>query len=179
MILTNLIMNIQSILNFNLTSVIIFTEVGSFDLILADLVKTIHLFCIFAGIGGAISQALILQKHRNADAREAEASEKMALVITKFAEFYGLVLAFVTGMILAVITNAFSHGGYLHAKTTLVIVLIGLSHVDLRNLKRMVALRGEGKTAEANQLKQTHLILSKFSLLIAIAIVILVVFKPF
>ena len=143
------------------------------------LLKTVHLLFVVVGVGGAVAQLFLLLKYRRATHAETAASENMALTLTKFVEFYGLVLAFVTGLILALMTGAFGTGGYLHAKTTLVVVMLGFSHVELRNLKRMVALRAEGKAAEADQVKQNHLTLGAFSLLMVVVIVFLVINKPF
>ena len=156
--------------------------------ILLDMVKTIHLLCVFTGVGGFITATIILMKNKgeNVAAADVQASEQMALQITRYVEFYGLVLALITGFGLAFLSDTlgspvgeasrgFLKAGYIHIKIVLVLVLIGLSHFSLRSLKRVVALRTEGKTAEADQLKQTHLSLGNFSLVLIIAIVFLVI----
>jgi len=84
-----------------------------------------------------------------------------------------------SAVISGIVTNAFSTGGWLHAKSTLVVVLTGLAHVDLRHLKRMVALRAEGKVAEAGQVKSKHLLFGSINILLTVIIIALVVMKPF
>lgn len=143
-----------------------------------NLLKSLHLLCIIAGAGGALGQYLLVRRFRQAHTTDAEASEKMALILTRFLEVYGLLLAFVTGLILAFLTNAFA-AGYLHVKIALVLVVIGLSHMELKNLKAMVALRAQGKSAEAAQLKQRHLFVTALALASLVVIVLLVIFKPF
>ena len=153
----------------------------NFQVILNDIVKTIHVVFVCAGVGGFLAQMILLHRFKgeNVPAAEAAASETMALALTRFVEFYGLLLALITGFGLAFMIGAFKGAGYLHAKIVLVLVLVGLSHFELRNLKRMVALRAEGKIAEVNQLKQTHLSLGMFTLLLVAAVVFLVINKPF
>ena len=141
--------------------------------------KIVHLAFIIAGVGGALAQLFVLRRFRAATPVEQEASEKMALAMTRYLEFYGLLLALVTGLILGIYTKAFGTGGWLHAKSALVVVLIGLSHIDLRNLKRMLALRAAGKVAEAKQVKSSHLLFGGFNMLLTLLIVVLVVMKPF
>ncbi len=150
-----------------------------FAILAGHLLKIVHILFVIAGVGGAMTQLFLLRKFRSASVVEQEASEKMALAVTRYVEFYGLVTALLTGLILAIFTNAFSTGSWLHAKSTLVVVLVGLSHLDLRNLKRMIALRAEGKAAEANQVKNSHLLFGGFNLLLAMLTIVLVVMKPF
>ncbi len=149
------------------------------EILIGDLFKTLHVLFVAMGIGGGLTQNFLLIKFRAASANEAAASERMALAVTKFVEFYGLVIALVTGLIVGIYTGAFGAGGYLHAKTLLVVILLGLSHVDLRNLKRMVALREAGKADEVNTVKQKHLRFGRIGMLFVVVIVLLVVMKPF
>lgn len=149
------------------------------EILIGNLLKTVHVIFVSMGIGGVVAQVYLLQKFRSASANEAAASERMALALTRFAEFYGFLIAFVTGLVLAIYTSAFSTGGYLHAKTLAVIFLLGLSHVDLRNIKRMIALREAGKTHEVDRVKQTHVLFAAINLALIVVIVALVVMKPF
>ncbi|NUO78875.1 hypothetical protein HUU05_02280 [candidate division KSB1 bacterium] len=146
---------------------------------LIGLLKTVHVLFVSIGIGGILIQGFLLRKFRAAGASEAAASERMALAITKFAESYGLLIAFLTGLLLGIITGEFGGRAYLHVKSLLALVLVGLSHVDLRNLKRMIALREAGKAQEADQVKQKHLHVATVSTVLIVVIVVLVVMKPF
>lgn len=143
------------------------------------LLKIVHVLFVSMGIGGVIAQRHLLMKFRNASPSEAAASERMALALTKFAEFYGFLVAFVSGLILALKTGAFGTGGYLHVKSLLVIFLLGLGHLDLRNIKRMIALREAGKAQEVERVKQTHLLFAAINMVLIVIIVALVVMKPF
>ncbi len=150
-----------------------------FEILAGQLLKIVHIVFVIAGVGGALAQLFVLRRFRAATPVEQEASEKMALAMTKYLEFYGLLLALVTGLILGIFTKAFGTGGWLHAKSALVVVLAGLSHIDLRNLKRILALRAAGKVAEAKQVKSSHLLFGGFSMVLTLLIVVLVVMKPF
>jgi putative membrane protein len=149
------------------------------EILAGHLLKIVHIIFVIAGVGGALGQYFVLRRFRSAAPLEQEASEKMALALTKYLEFYGFVLALVTGLVLGIFTKAFGTGGWLHAKSALVLVLAGLSHIDLRNLKRVLALRAAGKVAEARQVKSTHLVIGGFNMLLALLIIALVVMKPF
>lgn len=146
---------------------------------LLGLVKTAHIFFVSLGLGGILIQSFLLRKFRHAGAGEAAASERMALAVTKFAESYGLMIAFVTGLILGMMTGEFKGRSYLHVKSLLALVLVGLAHVDLRNLKRMIALREGGQAEAADQVKQKHLFFSTVNTVLVIIVVVLVVLKPF
>ena len=149
------------------------------EIFAGHLLNIVQIDFVLAGGGGALAQLFVLRRFRDATAVEQEASEKMALAITRNLEFYGLVLALATGLILGIFTKAFGTGGWLHAKSALVVVLVGLSHIDLRNLKRILALRAAGKVAEAKQVKSTHLLFGGFNMLLILLTVALVVMKPF
>lgn len=146
--------------------------------VITNLLKILHLLFIFMGVGGALSQFFLVRRFRQAHPSDAEASEKMAVVLARILEVYGLLFALITGVLLAIKMDAFRNG-YLHVKILLVLIVVGLSHMELVNLKRMVALRADGKAAEATQLKQKHLMLTSLSLVLVVAITFLVVFKPF
>ena len=150
-----------------------------FNILAGHLLKIVHSLFVLAGVGGAAAQLFLLRRFRAATPAEQDASEKMALALTRYLEFYGLALAFVSGLALGILTQAFGTGGWLHAKSTLVLVLLGLSHVDLRHLKRMIALRAEGKIAEVDQVKSSHLMFGSFNLVLALLAIALVVIKPF
>jgi len=150
-----------------------------FEILAGHLLKIIHLLFVIAGLGAVVAQLFVLRRFRNAAPAEQAASENMALTLTKYLAFYGLTLAFVSGLILAIYTGAFGTGGWLHAKTVLVVLLLGLAHMDLRNLKRIQALRAEGKTAEAQQVKARHLRFGSLSTVLALLVIALVVMKPF
>ena len=145
---------------------------------ITNLLKVLHLFFIIMGVGGALGQFLLVRRFRQAHPSDAEASEKMAVVLARFLEVYGLLFALITGVLLAFKMDAFRNG-YLHVKILLVLIVVGLSHMELSNLKRMVALRAAGKSSEEGQLKQKHLMFTSVSLLLIVVITWLVVFKPF
>ncbi len=151
----------------------------SSEVLIGPLLKTVHVMFVAMGIGGVLVQSYLLRKFRAAGASDAAASERMALAVTKFPENYGFLIAFVSGLILALYNGEFGTGGYLHAKTLFVVILLGLAHVDLRNLKRMIALREAGKAQEADQVKQKHLRFANVSTVLIVVIVVLVVMKPF
>ena len=131
------------------------------------------------GMGGLLAKRYLLIKFRTAGAGEAAASERMALAIARTVEMYGFLVAFVTGLILAITTGAFGTGGYLHAKTLLVVILMGLGHAITGKIKRMIALREAGQEQEIARLKQTHTLLSGIAVALIVVIVALVVMKPF
>jgi len=69
------------------------------EILIGQVLKIIHLVFVITGVGGALVQLFLLRKFRTASATEQEASEKMALAVAKYVEFYGLLLALVTGLL--------------------------------------------------------------------------------
>jgi uncharacterized membrane protein len=145
---------------------------------LLGLLKIVHVLFVAMGIGGVITQNFLVRKFRTASVNEAAASERMALAVARFMESYGLLLALLSGLPLGVLTGDLARG-YLHAKILAVIFLLGLSHVDLRRLKRMIALREAGKAQEVDRVKQTHLLFAAIESALILVIVALAVMKPF
>jgi putative membrane protein len=149
------------------------------EILIGHLLKITHIIFFIAGVGGGMAQDFLVRRFRNASTGEQEASEKMAFAVSKYVEFYGLMLALLTGLILGIFTGAFGTGGWLHAKSVLVVVLIGMAHVDLRHLKKIIALRAESKTSEIIQIKSRHLSFGYFNMLLVLLITLLAVMKPF
>lgn len=149
------------------------------EILIGQLLKVTHIIFFIAGAGGGMVQDFLVRRFRHASPGEQEASEKMAFAVAKYVENYGLLLALVSGLVLAFFTNAFGTGGWLHAKTVLVLVLTGMAHLDLRHLKQINALRGEGKTAGIDRIKSKHLAFGLFNMLLVALIALLAVMKPF
>jgi uncharacterized membrane protein len=138
--------------------------------------KLLHLITVMLAVGGAMAQLLVLSKYRHAGAAEAEASEKVNLVIFRSLLFPGLMLAFVLGLILAGVTGRFAEP-WIHAKLTLVLIWVVLVHVQLRGAKRMVALRESGDTAALEKTKNVQLNIGKGVGVLTLVIIYLAVFR--
>lgn len=134
------------------------------------LLKLLHLLVVVLAVGGAIAQLFILSKYRRASVAEVEASEKVALAIFRAFVFPGTLVAFVLGLVLAGVTGRFAEP-WIHAKLTLVLIWIGLVHMQLRGMKRMAALRAAGDNAALEKTKSVQLNISR-----AVSVLLLVIF---
>jgi putative membrane protein len=133
-------------------------------------VKVLHLLAVMMTVSGAIAQLFILSKSRRAGAAEAEAGEKMALAIFRTLAFPGVMIAFLLGIGLAGVMGKFAEP-WLHAKMTLVLIWVVLAHMQLRGMKRLVALRESGDTAALEKTKSVQLNISR-----GVSVLVLIVF---
>jgi putative membrane protein len=138
--------------------------------------KVLHLLSVMVAVTGAMVQLFILSKYRRAGAAEAEASEKMALAIFRALAFPGTLVAFVLGLALAGVMGKFAEP-WIHAKMTLVLIWIGLVHMQLRGMKRMVALRAAGDKAALEKTKSVQLNISRGVSVLVLVIFYLAVFQ--
>ncbi len=132
--------------------------------------KVLHLLAVMVTVTGAMAQLFILSKSRRAGAAEAEASEKMASAIFRTLAFPGVMVAFLLGLGLAGVMGRFAEP-WVHAKLTLVLIWVVLAHMQLRGMKRLVALRAAGDTAALEKTKSVQLNISR-----GVSVLILVIF---
>jgi putative membrane protein len=139
-------------------------------------VKVLHLIAVMMAVSGAIAQLFILSKSRRAGAAEAEANEKMASAIFRALAFPGVMVAFLLGLGLAGVMGKFAEP-WLHAKMTLVLIWVVLAHMQLRGMKRLVALRASGDTAALEKTKSVQLNISRGVSVLVLVIFYLAVFQ--
>ncbi len=139
-------------------------------MLLNSLLKYIHLLTVIAAVGSMFVHYLVHLKRKNGDA----AADDMALYIATKIEFRALLLAFLTGLVIVFHKTAWFHGGFLHAKITLVLLLFGPAHMIAAREKKIAA--GEGERAEHLGKIQTFFMI-EFALVLAI--IYLIIFKPF
>jgi protoporphyrinogen IX oxidase len=138
--------------------------------------KVLHLIAVTMTVTGAMAQLFILSKYRRAAAAEAEASEKMALAIFRTLAFPGVMIAFLLGLGLAGVTGRFSEP-WVHAKLTLVLIWVVLAHMQLRGMKRLVALRASGDIAALEKTKSVQLNIGRGISVLVLVIFYLAVFR--
>ncbi len=139
-------------------------------------VKVLHLLAVMMAVSGAIAQLFILSKSRRASTADAEASEKMASAIFRALAFPGVMVAFLLGLGLAGVMGKFAEP-WVHAKMTLVLIWIVLAHMQLRGMKRLVALRAAGDTAALEKTKSVQLNISRGVSVLVLIIFYLAVFQ--
>ncbi len=138
--------------------------------------KVLHLLAVMMAVSGAMAQLFILSKYRRAGSAEAEASEKMALAIFRALAFPGVMVAFLLGLGLAGVMGKFTEP-WVHAKLTLVLIWVVLAHMQLRGMKRLVALRASGDTAALEKTKSVQLNISRGVAVLMLVIFYLAVFR--
>jgi putative membrane protein len=138
--------------------------------------KVLHLLAVMVAVTGAMAQLFILSKYRHAGAEEAAASEKTALAIFRALAFPGTLVAFVLGLALAGVMGKFAEP-WIHAKLTLVLIWIVLAHMQLRGMKRLVALRASGDSAALEKTKSVQLNISRVVSVLLLVIFYLAVFR--
>src|SRR5574341_1002289 len=139
-------------------------------------VKVLHLLAVATAVSGALAQLFILSKSRRAGATEAEAGEKMASSIFRGLAFPGVMVALVLGLILAGVMGKFAES-WLHAKMTLVLNWVVLAHMQLRGMKRMLALRAAGDMAKKKKTKSVQINISRVVAVLVLVIFYLAVFR--
>ncbi len=138
--------------------------------------KVLHLLAVMMAVSGTIAQLFILSKYRRANAAEAAASEKTASAIFRALAFPGVMVAFLLGLGLAGVMGKFAEP-WLHAKMTLVLIWVVLAHMQLRGMKRLVALRESGDTAALEKTKSVQLNISRGVSVLVLVIFYLAVFR--
>ena len=146
-----------------------------------DWLKALHLSAFVLGLGAAATKfILISSQRRSEDAKRVQVSEELALLINKKLESRFLEVAWVLGLILTILKSEYWSQGWLHAKLTITILMIGLSHMSAASLRKIGNLRAESAAAEKIDAAKSRLNIFGIVMgVLALATFYLVILQPF
>ena len=143
--------------------------------------KLLHIFFICLAVGAFLVQYVIVARYmRSEDTALRRASESIALTSAQILEQPGLIIALLSGLALSFVnTGYWSAGGFLHAKTLFVVILLGLSHMAKARLKKIKTAAEQVDEVGVNTHKKKVLLFYKIQLIVVLIIMVLILFKPF
>jgi len=143
--------------------------------------KILHLTAFVVGLGAAVTKLIIVSsQRRNSDAKRVQFSEELALLITKRLESPALLIAWILGFVLTLIKGTYWSMPWLHAKMTITLLMLGLSHMSAASLRKIGKLRSE--TAPADKIEAAKSRLNAFGIALGVLALVtfyLVIFQPF
>ena len=146
-----------------------------------DWLKILHLAAFVVGLGAAASKfVLVASQRRHADAKRVQLSEELALLLTKKLESPALLIAWLLGLALTMVKGTYWTMGWLHAKMTVTLLMLGLSHMSAASLRKIARLRSEA--AAVDKLEAAKSRLTAYGIILAalaLATFFLVIFQPF
>jgi uncharacterized membrane protein len=123
----------------------------------------------FMGRSGAGGLAAVLRDHY----------ERLAATIATKIEVPAIGVQVVTGVTFIALTPAWLHYGWLHAKLTCVVILMGLSHAEMFNARKIVAARAAQGDAAADAIaarKKRHALMGTIGSVLVAAVLVLVAY---
>ena len=148
---------------------------------LFSVVKFIHIFSVICAVGTFFVQYYILIKSfRSEDMEMRRASENIALDAGRILMLPGLLLALITGLILIYINPVYLKTGFaLHVKILFVLFVFGSSHMANKRLKNIKAAATAQDEVGVNTNKKKAANLFLITAILFVAIILLIVLKPF
>jgi uncharacterized membrane protein len=122
-------------------------------------VKLLHLVGFAAFLGGAFAQQQLLKTSVGLPPPARDERESLASAICTKIEVPGIMAQLVTGVLFLVHEPEYLKQHWLHGKLTAVAALLVLSHLEMFNARKIVALRsagGKSADAEIDALKKKH-----------------------
>ncbi len=114
-----------------------------------DWLKILHISAFVLGLGAVAARFIVLSSQRSSgDEKRVQVSEELALLITQKLESRFLEIAWVLGLVLTLLKGEYWSQGWLHAKLTITILLIGLSRMSAASLRKIGKLRAETAATE-------------------------------
>lgn len=126
--------------------------------ILAHVALFLHLVAFAAYLGAGFAQQRMLAASVRpgiADAARDEYERNAAMVVTKI-ELPAIFTSVVSGALFFVGTTGLMRQPWLHAKLTIVLVLLVLSHLEMFNARNIVRARERGDASEVAERKKRH-----------------------
>jgi uncharacterized membrane protein len=114
----------------------------------------LHLVGFAAYLGAGFSQQTFMKKSMVAGVAAAvrDEYERLAATIVTTIEVPAMGVQIITGIAFIVMSAGWLQMGWLHAKLTCVVLLLGLSHAEMFNARKIVRARaGAGSTDAANE----------------------------
>jgi uncharacterized membrane protein len=139
----------------------------------------VHLvgFAAYVGAGFAQQQFIARSAAGGLAALVRDQYERLAATILTKIEVPAIGVQVVTGVTFIALTPAWLHYGWLHAKLTCVLLLLGLSHAEMFNARKIVAARaaqGDGAAEAIAARKKRHALFGTIGALLVAAVVVLV-----
>jgi putative membrane protein len=131
-------------------------------------------FAAYLGAGFAQQQFVARSARDGLTAAVRDEYERLAATIVTQIELPALFGQVATGVVLVVLAPLWLTQGWLHGKLACVVVLLGLSHVEMFNARGIVkarSARGDGASDEIAGRKKRH---ATFGLFGTLAVVVLV-----
>jgi|ERR1035438_2462584 uncharacterized membrane protein len=132
-------------------------------------------FATYLGAGFAQQQFMGRSRATGLAAAVRDEYERLAASILTRFELPALFVQIVTGVVFIAMTPTWLTQGWLHGKLTCVVVLLGLTHAEMFNARKIVkarAARGDAAGEEIAARKARH---ATFGLVGTLAVVVLVV----
>ncbi|HEX3769486.1 MAG TPA: DUF2269 family protein [Polyangiaceae bacterium] len=149
--------------------------------ILHKVVILIHLVGFAAYVGAGFAQQQFMTRSREAGLAAAvrDEYERLAATILTRIELPAIFVQVVTGVIFIGMTPQWLQQPWIHGKLTCVVILLGLSHAEMFNARRIVkarAARGDAAAEEIAKRKSRHGAMGLVGTLAVVAIVALVAY---
>jgi uncharacterized membrane protein len=139
------------------------------------IVKLLHLVGFAAFLGGAFAQQQLLKTSVGLPPPARDERESLAAAICTKIEVPGLMAQLVTGVLFLVHEPEYLQQHWLHGKLTAVLALLVLSHLEMFNARKIVALRSAGGAdTEIAALKKKHATMGAVGTVAVIAILVFV-----
>jgi len=146
-----------------------------------DWLKVLHISAFVLGLGAAATKFIIISSQRRSeDSKRVQVSEELALLINRKLESRFLEIAWVLGLILAIIKGEYWSQGWLHAKMAITILMLGLSHMSAASLRKISRFRAESAAVEKIEAAKSRLNVFGIAMgVLALATFYLAVLQPF
>jgi uncharacterized membrane protein len=139
----------------------------------------IHLFGFAAYLGAGFAQQQFMGRSLALGISHElrDEYERLAAAIVTMIELPALLAQIATGVVFLVLSPMWLTQGWLHGKLTCVVVLLGLSHAEMFNARRIVKARvagGDGASVEIARRKARHATFGTIGTLAVITLLALV-----
>lgn len=141
-----------------------------------------HLLGFAGAIGGGATQQSLFKRSQNPDLAPSvrEHLEQTAFWVLKKIELPSMFVSFLSGLTMLLLHGVYLRAGWMHAKITLVFLLLVLDHVEMFNAKAIVAARTSNQPEELIVArKKRHERFGRIGALLLLSILILVTYRPF
>jgi uncharacterized membrane protein len=141
----------------------------------------VHLLGFAAYLGAGFSQQQFMKKSAESGLPSAvrDEYERLAALVTARIEGPAVGVQILTGIIFLVMVPDWLHMGWLHAKLTCVFLLVGLTHAERANARKIVAARKERGDAAAEEIasrKARHAMMGRIGAVLVAAVIALVAY---
>jgi uncharacterized membrane protein len=143
----------------------------------------VHLVGFAAFVGGAVAQQQLMRRSAGAGLPPAvrDAYERASAAVSLKVELYGLFLQVASGVGAIVVVPGFLQQHWLHAKLSVVVVLLVLAHVEMINARKVVKARqAQGEAASdaiAARKRRLSVVGTVVDVLIAVVILLATVLR--